>query len=69
MRLREADLSTVIAIMLYVEETENVQKNRRDSHSTHSRNPRTPSWSITFLGLLNKALNSDIKETRKSKIL
>ena len=62
-------LSTVIATMLYVEETENVQKKNRDCQSMHSKNPRNPLLLMTLSSLLNKAAKSDTADTIKSKIL
>ena len=62
-------LSTVMATMLYVEETENVQKKNRDCQSKHSKNPHNPLLFMTLSSLLNKAAKSDTADTIKSKIL
>ena len=62
-------LSIVIAMILYVEDTENAQKNKRDSQRTHSKNPRIPTLLITLYGWLNKVANSETRETKKSRIL
>ena len=62
-------LSSVIATMLYVEETENVQKKNLDCQSMHSKNPRNPVSFMTLSSLLNKAAKSDTADTMKSKIL
>ena len=62
-------LSTVIATMLYVEETENVQKKNRDCQSMHSKNPTIPLLLMTLSSLLNKAAKSDTADTIKSKTL
>ena len=62
-------LSTVIATMLYVEETANAQKKNRDCQSMHSKYPRNPLLLMTLSSLLNKAAKSDTTDTTKSKIL
>ena len=62
-------LSTVIATILYVEETENVQTKNLDCQSMHSKDPRNPLLLVTLSSLLNKAAKSDTADTMKSKIL
>ena len=64
---RTTDLSTVIVTILYVDETENVQKKNCDSQNIHSKNPANPLLSITSSSLLNNDKNRNAKGNYKIK--